>query len=94
MTSLVRLIEINHDSLCVHIDWNFDRGTCGFLKFSLGHGANNQSLITRGFFENLCAEGRIFKINKKNISNRMRFIKFLNEKQINKPHFMKKAAGL
>lgn len=90
---LVRPIELNNDSMFVQMDCQFTRGSFGVLKFSLGHGEKCQNFIIPGFFENQFSEGQVFKINKKYISSWMKFLAFLDDKQMNITHFMNKAAG-
>lgn len=90
---LVRPIELTADSMFVQMDCNFTRGTFGVLKFSLGQGENSQNFIIPGFFEGQYSEGQMFKINKTYLPNWDRFLKFLDDKQMDITHFMKKAAG-
>lgn len=90
---LVRPIELNNDSMYVQMDCQFGRGTFGVLKFSLGQGENSQNFIIPGFFESQSFEGQLFRINKKYVSNWMKFLTFLDDKQMDITHFMNKAAG-
>lgn len=91
---IVRPIELNNDSMYVQLDCQFTRGTFGVLKFSLGQGENSQTFTIPGFFEGQFSEGQVFKINKKYISNWLKFLAFLHDKQMKITYFMNKAAGL
>ncbi len=90
---LVRPLELTNDSMYVHMDRDFTRGTFGILKFSLGIGESSQNFIIPGFFENRFSEGQVFKINKTYLPNWERFLKFLNDRQMDITHFLNKAAG-
>jgi hypothetical protein len=91
---IVRPIELNNDSMYVHVDRQFARGTFGVLKFSLGQDENSQNFIIPGFFEGKFSEGQVFRINRKYISNWLKFLAFLDDKQMKITCFMNKAAGL
>jgi len=90
---IFRPLELTSNSMYVQMDSHFSRGTFGILKFSFGNGENNQNFIIPGFFETGEIEGQIFKINKTYVPNWGKFLKFLDNRQVDITHFICKAAG-
>lgn len=90
---MVTPLELTSNSMYVQMDSQFTCGTFGILKFSLGNGKNSQSFIIPGSFETGVIEGQIFKINKTYVPNWEKFLKFLDDRQVDITYFMCKAAG-